>query len=112
MTKKRGTISTKPKDKLLLRGKGLQLVMRDRSCSYVFDVNDKVCVVSSVMRGDKDLKGTIGIVKENWSKCEVDPTCCCAEQVDENMAVLVEFDGGSSDSKFSLHFGEDELSLV
>jgi hypothetical protein len=32
-----------------------------------------------------------GRVVETWEKCDVDPTCCCAEQVDANMAVRVQF---------------------
>ena len=68
------------------------------------------------MKGGVDLMGFTGMVAELWSKCEVDPTCCCAEQVGLNMAVLVKFDGSvpggknvPSGKSFTHYFGEDEL---
>eukprot|EP00814_Leptocylindrus_danicus_P002763 CAMPEP_0116024212 /NCGR_PEP_ID=MMETSP0321-20121206/12166_1 /TAXON_ID=163516 /ORGANISM="Leptocylindrus danicus var. danicus, Strain B650" /LENGTH=120 /DNA_ID=CAMNT_0003495867 /DNA_START=367 /DNA_END=729 /DNA_ORIENTATION=+ len=71
------------------------------------------------MKGGVDLIGSTGMVAESWSKCEVDPTCCCAEQVDLNMAVLVKFDGYVPGGKnvpsgeaFTHYFGEDELEKV
>eukprot|EP00816_Leptocylindrus_hargravesii_P012559 CAMPEP_0196815774 /NCGR_PEP_ID=MMETSP1362-20130617/51854_1 /TAXON_ID=163516 /ORGANISM="Leptocylindrus danicus, Strain CCMP1856" /LENGTH=121 /DNA_ID=CAMNT_0042192879 /DNA_START=294 /DNA_END=659 /DNA_ORIENTATION=+ len=71
------------------------------------------------MKGGVDLMGFTGMVAESWSKCEVDPTCCCAEQVDLNMAVLVKFDGSvpggrnvPSGEAFTHYFGEDELEKV
>ena len=45
--------------------------------------------------GYGDLKGREGVVIETWEKCDVDPTCCCAEFVDENYAVNVQFDAKS-----------------
>eukprot|EP00956_Cyclotella_meneghiniana_P031067 scaffold80492_cov75-Cyclotella_meneghiniana.AAC.1 len=35
----------------------------------------------------RNLKGLDGIVVETWEKCDVDPTCCCAEWVDEGLSV-------------------------
>lgn len=87
------------------------LTMRDRSSSYWFSVGQRVRVVEDVWRGSsftspsistsistspsasqrENLKGRTGTVVETWEKCDVDPTCCCAEQVDTNMAVRVEF---------------------
>lgn len=67
--------------------------MRDLSSANVFQIGAKVKVVSSVIKAGVDLKGRIGIVQESWEKCEVDPTCCCAEFVDEHFAVMVKFDG-------------------
>jgi hypothetical protein len=101
-----------------------QLVMRDRSSSYWFNVGDIVQVVADdVMKGDGigSLYGKKGRVVETWEKCDVDPTCCCAEQVDVNMAVRVEFeidDNNSSNDddgdrgKFQHYFAEDELEKV
>jgi hypothetical protein len=94
--------------------------MRDTSASYWFRVGDAVRVCESVVKSGVDLRGRVGIVQETWEKCDVDPTCCCAEQVDCNMAVRVEFPGtvdGRSDLSdpsltFSHFFGEEELVKV
>lgn len=49
-------------------------------------------VVEDVFKGQRqNLKGLIGTVLQTFEKCEVDPTCCCAEFVDRSMAVTVEF---------------------
>jgi len=91
--------------------------MRDRSASYWFDVGDTVKVVADVWAGSKannnqqNLKGRIGSVVQTWEKCDVDPTCCCAEQVDTNMAVRVAF-GDDNEEKFVYYFAEDELKKV
>jgi hypothetical protein len=69
------------------------LQMRDLSSANVFQIGDQVKVVTSVYKAGVDLNGRIGTVKETWEKCDVDPTCCCAEFVDENFAVTVKFDG-------------------
>jgi hypothetical protein len=95
--------------------------MRDKSSSYWFHVGDTVRVVSdNVYKAGINLQGRVGIVKETWEKCDVDPTCCCAEQVDENMAVRVEFDGMKDDdplvagmtNTFTHYFAEEELVKV
>mmetsp|Transcript_7585 Transcript_7585/g.16380 ORF Transcript_7585/g.16380 Transcript_7585/m.16380 type:complete len:292 (-) Transcript_7585:346-1221(-) len=79
--------------------------MRDRSASYWFSVGDRVRVVEDVVCSSSsvsglgsnsnnskfNLKGRVGTVVETWEKCDVDPTCCCAEQVDTDMAVRVAF---------------------
>ena len=116
-------------------------IMRDRSSSYWFSVGDAVQVVQDVICGGRtttkqNLKGRIGTVVETWEKCDVDPTCCCAEQVDINMAVRVVFrdhdrettndkddedeDDDSSNSNFNsnnstdfyYYFAEDELDKL
>jgi hypothetical protein len=87
------------------------LMMRDMSASYWFNVGDQVKVVDDVLRAGSNLKGMYGVVVETWSKCEVDPTCCCAEQVDTNMAVRVEF-MGTLESTFCHYCSEDELIQV
>ncbi len=69
------------------------ITMRDKSSANVFKKGDQVKVVSSVVKAGVDLIGRVGLVAEVWEKCEVDPTCCCAEFVDENFAVTVKFDG-------------------
>eukprot|EP00536_Pseudo-nitzschia_multiseries_P014684 jgi/Psemu1/39767/gm1.39767_g len=92
----------------------VSISMRDRSSSYWFSVGDTVRVVEDVVCGSSssgsssptsstststttttttttNLRGRIGTVVETWEKCDVDPTCCCAEQVDTDMAVRVVF---------------------
>jgi hypothetical protein len=102
------------------------LSMRDGSASYWFKVNDRVRVVENVYKGNINLRGLEGRVVETWEKCDVDPTCCCAEQVDANMAVRVQFprtfhnstidslettaDFQSTES-FVHYFAEDELLI-
>lgn len=98
------------------------ICMKDLSSSYWFKLNDKVRVTSSVMKAGVDLKGRVGIVTQTWEKCDVDPTCCCAEFVDENYAVQVKFQGPvdpenpSSDDliqgidMFVHYFNENELT--
>jgi hypothetical protein len=106
--------------------------MRDRSASYWFQIGDRVQVVEDVPKAGTNLRNRQGTVVETWEKCNVDPTCCCAEQVDLNMAVRVAFDGraplsdddevaaaaagdsstSSSSSSFTHYFAEDELEMV
>lgn len=105
------------------------LVMRDRSSSYWFNVGDVVEVVADdvTKSGVGNLKGKVGTVIETWEKCDVDPTCCCAEQVDVNMAVRVEFvlgQGGDdhdeavtlqssvANPKFQHYFAESEIAKL
>ena len=107
----------------------VSLFMRDRSSSYWFSVGDLVKVVDDVHTNNRNLKGRTGKVVETWEKCDVDPTCCCAEQVDTDMAVRVFFenknmndtdngddnDGNekhSDDSSFYYYFAEEELDKV
>jgi len=68
------------------------ILMRDHSSAYWFCPGDRVQVVEDVFKGQQqNLKGLIGTVLQTFEKCEVDPTCCCAEFVDRSMAVTVEF---------------------
>lgn len=72
------------------RGAGPRTIvqMKDASCAYWFNVGDKVKASSSVVKAGIELKGRVGVVMMNtWEKCDVDPTCCCAEFVDDNFAV-------------------------
>mmetsp|Transcript_2170 Transcript_2170/g.4710 ORF Transcript_2170/g.4710 Transcript_2170/m.4710 type:complete len:226 (-) Transcript_2170:578-1255(-) len=103
------------------RSSSSSLSMRDRSSSYWFSVGDTVRVVEDVFCGGggssnkngntnakkkkKNLKGRTGTVVETWEKCDVDPTCCCAEQVDTNMAVRVAFAGTDADGAAALGRG-------
>jgi hypothetical protein len=69
------------------------------------------------MKAGSNLKGREGVVIQTWEKCEVDPTCCCAEQVDLGMAVHVKFATEDScsiiaDDFFIHYFAEDELEVV
>jgi hypothetical protein len=81
------------------------LYMRDKSMTSWFSVGDQVEVIQDVYmttttsttttttrpnQNRMNLRGQIGTVLETWEKCDVDPTCCCAEQVDPNMSVYVE----------------------
>ena len=61
--------------------------------------------------------GSTGTVRAVWEKCDVDPTCCCAEQVDEHMTVRVEFlqhagdtTDDDDDDTFTHYFAEEELT--
>ena len=91
------------------------MVMRDASASYWFQVGDSVRVVADdVEKAGFNLQNRVGRVVETWEKCDVDPTCCCAEQVDINMAVRVEFQGTEADetkagTSFMHYFAEEEL---
>ena len=52
---------------------------------------------------------------KTWEKCDVDPTCCCAEFVDTGFAVHVKFedDGKFGDGDSFIHFfAEEELLKV
>lgn len=86
--------------------------MRDMSSANVFQIGDRVKVVSSVFKAGIDLKGKVGIVKETWEKCEVDPTCCCAEFVDENFAVYVQFSNGDGDNSIDMSSGGQSFNIV
>jgi hypothetical protein len=79
-------------------------------------------IVDDVEKSGVNLQRRVGRVTETWEKCDVDPTCCCAEQVDLGMAIQVEFPGplsgcdhvdsdgdGASESSFSHYFAEEEL---
>ena len=63
------------------------MTMRDGSTAAIyFQVGDTVCVTTDVMhtppppnpKSSFSSRGLIGRVKEIWSKCDVDPVCCCA----------------------------------
>lgn len=90
--------------------------MRDASAAYWFSVGDKVEVLDDVVKGGHSLKGRIGTVTEAWEKCDVDPTCCCAEQVDQDLAVRVYFQGSEEsnavEGSFQHYFNEAELKKV
>jgi hypothetical protein len=91
--------------------------MRDRSASYWFQAGDRVRVVDDVYKAGTNLRQRVGVVVETWEKCDVDPTCCCAEQVDTGMAVRVEFERDESnkellESSFMHYFAEEELLKV
>ena len=83
--------------------------MRDASASYWFKVGDVVKVTDDVVKAGTSLKGWSGVVMETWEKCDVDPTCCCAEQVDLGMAVRVQFGDANDESSFFHYFAEEEL---
>ena len=87
--------------------------MRDRSSSYWFSPGDRVEVMEEVIKAGCNLKGRVGIVAESWEKCDVDPTCCCAEQVERDLAVRVKFPGTewneNEEGSFEFGFNEDEL---
>jgi hypothetical protein len=94
------------------------LVMRDLSACYWFKLGDSVRVIKDVTKAGCNLRGRFGKVLQVWEKCDIDPTCCCAEQVDLGMAVRVEFEGTEADEEaspglsFYHYFAEDELVNV
>ena len=90
------------------------LTMRDRSATYWFSQGDHVEVVTDMYKSGVNLKCKRGVVVEAWEKCDVDPTCCCAEQVDCDLAIRVEFNEAniSDHGKFTHYFNEDELRKV
>jgi hypothetical protein len=87
------------------------LHMRDSSAAYWFSVGDSVQVVEDVFKAERNLRGWRGRVVQTWEKCDVDPTCCCAEQVDTGMAVRVAFEpqGEHNEEPFFHYFAESEL---
>jgi hypothetical protein len=92
------------------------ITMRDRSSSYWFCSGDRVEVIEDVTKAAYNLKGRVGVVVESWEKCDVDPTCCCAEQVEDDLAVRVKFLGternGDDKGSFEYGFNENELRKV
>lgn len=127
---RKSIMNTSPYDKMNTYREGRNIVtksslqMRDASSSYWFSIGDKVKVCESVIKGGIELRGRVGEVIETWEKCDVDPTCCCAEFVDDNYAVNVKFDGPldlATPAKdefikgietFTHYFHEDELQKV
>jgi hypothetical protein len=97
-----------------MRRKALStLTMRDHSASYWFSPGDRVEVMEDVTKAGVNLKGRTGIVVEAWEKCDIDPTCCCAEQVETDLAIRVNFQGTEANANeqgaFEFRFNEDEL---
>eukprot|EP00571_Detonula_confervacea_P001947 CAMPEP_0172321412 /NCGR_PEP_ID=MMETSP1058-20130122/43306_1 /TAXON_ID=83371 /ORGANISM="Detonula confervacea, Strain CCMP 353" /LENGTH=140 /DNA_ID=CAMNT_0013036915 /DNA_START=237 /DNA_END=659 /DNA_ORIENTATION=- len=84
-----------------------------------FRIGDIVTVMEDVMKAGKNLNGLSGKVIETWEKCDVDPTCCCAEFVDEGLAVRVRFNVDNvemendlfANDTFIHYFAESELIL-
>lgn len=97
--------------------RSLLTVMKDQSSANVFKVGDTITVVDDVIKGGRNLRGRIGTVVEVWEKCDVDPTCCCAEFVDRAFAVTVKFIDDKSPMSvkplaFVHYFSEEELQSV
>ena len=92
--------------------------MNDRSSANWFQVGDSIRVIESVPKGHIELKGRVGTVIETWEKCDVDPTCCCAEFVDDAFAVRVRFNSISrpeeeeKDGGFMHYFAEREIMKI
>jgi hypothetical protein len=95
--------------------------MHDRSSANWFTVGDSVRVIESVPKGQMELKGRVGTVIQTWEKCDVDPTCCCAEFVDDVFAVRVRFDTsheisrlkeGDQEGEFMHYFAEREIVKI
>jgi hypothetical protein len=91
------------------------ITMRDHSATTGwFQIGDQVQVLATDLAAVSE--GSIGTVVETWEKCDVDPTCCCAEQVDTNMAIRVYFSGTMRNSTqqdgFYYYFAEEELVKV
>ena len=96
------------------------LFMRDGStASTYFDVGDKVRIVMDVWHkpqtqapfSSKDLEGVILSV---WQKCEVDPSCCCAELAFD-APIEVQFQGNQYDANartWTAHFALNEIQRI
>ena len=96
------------------RGRGAP-VMRDGSSVTTLAVGDRVRVLAPVARRGASMLGLEGVVRETWEKCEVDPTCCCAELTEDgNLAVTVRLANASSadEPEFDAYFAEDELQRL
>lgn len=86
------------------------LVMKDRSMVSYFQEGDLVQVsCDDVRRQGSALAGFCGVVTDAWVKCEVDPHCCCAEQVEDSHAVTVGFKFAQFTQGYSYLFAEAEL---
>ncbi len=79
-------------------------------------MGDAVTVVEEVAKAGKSLRGLSGVVVETWEKCDVDPTCCCAEWVDEGLSIRVKFSANGrvgsdlfANDYFFHYFAESEL---
>ena len=86
----------------------------DHSSATIFQVGDAVTVTEDVMKAGRNLRGLSGEVVETWEKCDVDPTCCCAELVDDGLCVRVKFAADDknelfANDTFSHYFAESEL---
>ena len=87
----------------------------DHSSATVFQIGDTVTVIEDVMKAGKSLRGRSGEVIETWEKCDVDPTCCCAEWVDDGLSVHVRFSADEdsntlfANDTFIHYFAESEL---
>ena len=103
---------TTQKNRLFRWSSPAVLTMRDASSAYWFNAGDSVRVVDDVMKAGANLNGRTGIVVQTWEKCDVDPTCCCAEQVDLGMAVRVEFQRDDGKESLLHYFAEEELVIV
>ena len=96
------TTTGNEKEKTKINRHSAILHMVDHSCVNWFAVGDCVKVNDDVIKAGINLKDRVGTVIETWEKCEVDPTCCCAEQVDTGMAVRVRFEDVDSKVTMSL----------
>ena len=92
------------------------ITMRDHSSSYWFSPGDNVEVIEDVFKAGYNLRGRVGVVTQSWEKCDVDPTCCCAEQVERDLAVFIRFLGTESNSNeqgsFEFGFNESEIQKI
>ena len=94
-----------------------RLGMGDRSCAARFRVGDAVSVTRDVEKLGRNLNGRAGHVVETWEKCDVDPTCCCAEWVEEGLSVHVKFEADGEEQRlfgnetFVHYFAEAELEI-
>lgn len=94
---------------------GSSLVLLDKTTTNWFGAGDTVVVVEDVyLKNGKNLKGTQGVVLETWESCDVDPACCCSEQVESDMAVRVNFSSGPGEETYDMegltyYFAETEL---
>ena len=92
--------------------------MGDHSCATLFRVGDAVTVVHGVAKTGLNLRRRTDTVISTWEKCDVDPTCCCAEFIDEGFALRVRFAARPEEARafgkrtFAHYFAEAELQIV
>lgn len=93
----------------------MPILFMDHSSVTDFKVGDEVTVVEDVMKAGKNLRGRSGEVIDTWEKCDVDPTCCCAEWVDDGLSVHVRFVAEENalfaNNTFIHYFAESELVM-
>ena len=92
------------------------LSMVDSSSSYAqrghhVRVVESVLATTATSGRTLDLKGWVGVVSDGWTKCEVDPHCCCAEMsAVDDASIEVLFANGRGVDRY--YFADIELAAA